>query len=204
MVDTIKKGLRRAVLLSGWMMAAGCAGDAVGPNATAARVAKGSNEGQAAITQADMASAIDAIKTYLSTTVLARSTELAASITVQQTIGSQGGTISIPATGFELVVPKGAVSKNTVFTVTALAGKSIAYEFGPHGMTFKKPLIFRQNSMYTTGWWNATSGGYFKSTDQVDTQGGKAKVDETMPMVWDGFWMTLQINHFSGYLVSCA
>ena len=197
----LKTRLLRAVALAGLALSAACASDPTGlqPQASTRDAVAAQ-----AVTAADLAAALDAFKTYLTTTILARATELPAAVTVTQTIGSAGGKIAIPALGFELVVPQGAVSKNTLFTVTALAGKSIAYEFGPHGTKFKKSLIFRQNAAYTTGWWNATSGGYFKSSDQVDTHQGKAKVDEIMPLVWDGFWLTLKIDHFSGYLVSCA
>jgi hypothetical protein len=90
-------------------------------------------------------------------------------------------------------------------SVTAMAGKAIAYEFQPHGLTFKKPLRFKQHFMSTQGWWLSLGGGYFKSASQVDTQNNKAKLDEEMPAVLqqDG-WITFDIWHFSGYLVSCA
>lgn len=145
-----------------------------------------------------------AFETLFSTTVLERTTALPTNITVSRTIGSEGGKIEIREAGFELIIPRGAVNKPVVFTATALAGKAIAYDFGPHGMTFKKPLLFRQNSFYTFGWWNANAGGYFKSSDQVDGTKAKAHVDETLPLLWDKSWMMLNLHHFSGYLVSCA
>ena len=193
---TIQGTVRRGAVLAGVLLSAACSTEVMGP-----RQAPRTDAPSAA---AELTGLMDALKSYFNTTVLARPTELAADITVSKTIGSDGGTVSLPEMGLELVVPRGAVIKNTTFTVTALAGKATAYEFGPHGMNFKKPLIFRQNSMYTVGWWNAASGGYFKSRDQVDTQNSRAKVDEAVPMTWDGSWMTFEINHFSGYLVSCA
>ena len=195
---TIHRTIRRAAVLTGLLFSAACSTDMLAPEHAPRVTSTPTAEA------AEVAGLADALRSFFNTTVLARSTELAAPVTVITTIGSGGGLISIPQVGFELVVPRGAVTKDTKFTVTALAGKAIAYDFGPHGTTFKKPLTFRQHSFYTTGWWNATSGGYFMSTDQVDVSGNKAKVDEVIPMTWDGSWMTLDIKHFSGYLVSCA
>ncbi|MEP7347057.1 MAG: hypothetical protein ABI877_17440, partial [Gemmatimonadaceae bacterium] len=104
-----------------------------------------------------------------------------------------------------IVVPPGAVDSNVVFTVTAMAGSSVAYEFAPHGLTFKQPLQFRQNALRTL-WLPGlrVGGGYFKDASQVDTKGKKGVVDETLPVTLNGLWLTFDIWHFSGYLVSCA
>lgn len=195
-----REKVRRGALLvamSGWMVAAACSSEVTAP-ATAARAQA---PAASAATLADLAASL---KTYLETAVLARSTTLAAPLTASATIGRDGGTIAIPGAGFELVIPKGALTQPTTITVAAMAGNAIAYEFAPHGLKFKKPVHFRQNAAFTTGWWNATSGGYFKAADQVDTQGNKAKLDETLGLYWEGSWMVFDIQHFSGYLVSCA
>jgi len=153
----------------------------------------------------DVGEIVNSLKSYLEAVILERNQLIENDIVVSATIGKNGGTISIPETGFELIIPKGAVSKNVKFTVTAMAGKSVAYDFQPHGMIFKQPLQFRQNSFYTVGWWNAGNGGYFKDPSQIDAFKGTAKkIDETIPLYWDQNWMVLDLWHFSGYLVSCA
>lgn len=195
-MTSLRDKLRRVALLSGWMVAAACAGDPMSPRAVTP-----APEANAAI---ELSAAIAAAKSYFSTTMLSRAQALPADITVKKVIGKEGGTISIPSVGFELVVPAGAVTKNTEFAVTALAGNSIAYEFEPHGTNFKKELTFKQNGFYTTGWWNATYGGYFAGREHIDTNKGKANVSEVLPLRWDGAWLTFGIKHFSGYLVSCA
>jgi hypothetical protein len=199
MTPTFSASLRRVAALAGLLLTSACSSNVTAPTTWIPEPTAANG-----LSSADLAEALESLKAYFSTTILSRATELANDITVTKTIDAAGGTVSIPSIGFELVVPKGAVKKKTVFSVTALAGKSIAFEFEPHGVTFKQPLTFRQNAAYTAGWWNATAGGYFSSRDQVDTKSGKANVAEVVPMVWDGFWLTFQIQHFSGYLVSCA
>src|SRR5687767_1532962 len=70
--------------------------------------------------------------------VLERKTPLSEDITVTATIDEKGGSLSIPAAGFHLTVPQGAVKSKTKFTVTAIKGSLVAYEFGPHGIRFAK------------------------------------------------------------------
>src|SRR5947209_8334288 len=74
-----------------------------------------------------------------------RNTPLATDITAGATIGSAGGTITVPGTGLTLVVPRGAVSVPTAFLVTAKAGKLVAYDFEPHGTRFPVALQFQQD-----------------------------------------------------------
>jgi hypothetical protein len=190
--------MRRAgVLLSGWLVASACSKDAMAPVAPAKVEAP-----QAAILSGSFT---EAITSYLSATVLARVTELPADIAVSSKIGAAGGKIAIPQTGFEVMIPRGALKTEVTITVTALAGTAVAYDFQPHGIKFRKPLQFRQHFLYTEGWWNTLGGGYFKSSSQVDTESNTAKLDEEMPasMTQDG-WIIFDIWHFSGYLVSCA
>jgi ZU5 domain len=126
-------------------------------------------------------------------------------ITAAATIGVNGGVIRIPETGFELQVPAGAVDKDVRFSVTAIPGSTVAYEFAPHGMTFKAPLKFRQSVLTTSiGWGQTVRGGYFTDAGKIDAKGRKATVLEQMPARIDGTWVVFEIWHFSGYLVSCA
>ena len=76
---------------------------------------------------------------------LQRDVPLAAPITVVQTIGVAGGTLSIPEAGVKVIVPPGAVSAPTDFSMTARAGTTVAYDFEPHGITFAAPLSFTQD-----------------------------------------------------------
>jgi ZU5 domain. len=76
---------------------------------------------------------------------LQRDVPLAAPITVSQTIGVAGGILSIPEAGVNVVVPPGAVSAPTDFSMTARAGTTVAYDFEPHGITFTAPLSFTQD-----------------------------------------------------------
>src|SRR6185295_4761394 len=81
--------------------------------------------------------------------VIRRTHPLPRPITVTTTIGSDGGTISIPEAGVTVTVPSGALSAPTVISMTARAGAPIAYDFAPHGITFAQPLTFTQ-SLYGT------------------------------------------------------
>jgi hypothetical protein len=140
--------------------------------------------------------------------VLQRATPLASNITVTKVIGSGGGQVSIPAAGVTLVVPSGAVDYPMLISVTALAGRGVAYEFGPHGTTFKKPLTIRQDLAVTGIDPRLISqlkfnGGYF--TSQKSLLGGLlAIIEELLPATANAYNGTVQfnVNHFSGYLIA--
>jgi hypothetical protein len=128
-------------------------------------------------------------------------------ITVSAVIGYEGGTVTIPAAGFQLVVPPGAVASRTVFTVTAVSGNLVAYEFGPHGLKFSVPLRARQDLSNTL--WRPISlkplvAGYFLERSDLDQTNAKALVSEviegvTVPLSKQFKW---KIDHFSGYIVA--
>jgi len=129
-------------------------------------------------------------------------------ITQTKLIGSGGGQISIPSAGVTLIVPAGAVDYATPFTMTALAGRGIAYEFGPKGMTFKKPLTIKQDLTVTSLDPRLLSrmkfsGGYFKSRN--DLLGGLLGiVYELLSATTNASGTSVQfnVNHFSGYLIA--
>jgi hypothetical protein len=129
-------------------------------------------------------------------------------ITQTKLIGSGGGQISIPAAGVTLIVPSGAVDYLTPITMTALSGRGVAYEFGPTGMTFKKPLTIKQDLSVTSLDPRLLSklkfsGGYFKSRD--DLLGGLLGIIyELLPASTSSWGNTVQfdVNHFSGYLIA--
>ena len=129
-------------------------------------------------------------------------------ISVSAVIGKKGGTISIPDAGLTLVVPAGAVSENTSFKATALAGKLVAYEFEPHGTTFAVPLRFTQDLRKTSLLGALTAplmdGAYFTDRTMLNDAAGVAFVTELRPVVTNLLksQASFPINHFSGYLIS--
>ena len=138
---------------------------------------------------------------------LQRTSPLPAAITVTQTIGSAGGTLSIPAAGVTVTVPAGALSASTVITMTARKGSLVAYDFAPHGITFATPLVFTQKLAGTNAsLLNAGNIqlGYYADPSQLSLLGGL--VSELLGgnfnlLTWT---YTGSIKHFSGYVISCG
>jgi hypothetical protein len=131
-----------------------------------------------------------------------RNTPLRAPVTVEKKIGVLGGTIVVPNTGLTIVVPPLAVSQNTNFSVTALAGSALAYDFGPHGTKFLVPLILTQDLHNTDaasrGLLSALSLklGYYPDANKITsvtellTVGVSLPTQTAIATVW----------HFSGYI----
>jgi hypothetical protein len=140
--------------------------------------------------------------------VLQRLQALPSNITQTKFIGSGGGQITIPAAGVTLIVPSGAVDYTTPITMTALAGRGVAYEFGPTGMKFKKPLTIKQDLSVTSVDPRLLSklkfqGGYFKS--KSDLLGGLLGIVYELLSATtsaDGSIVQFNVNHFSGYLIA--
>jgi hypothetical protein len=136
-----------------------------------------------------------------------RKTPLAAPITVRQTIGSAGGTLSIPAAGVTVTVPVGALTAPTVITMTARAGYLVAYDFEPHGITFRKPLVFTQKLSGTTASLLSVplmKLAYYSDPNLLTALGGL--VSELLGgnvnlLSWT---FTSTIPHFSGYMLACG
>jgi hypothetical protein len=138
---------------------------------------------------------------------LQRTAPLLANVTVTQTIGTAGGTLSIPAAGVTVTVPAGALNSNTVITMTARAGSLVAYDFAPHGITFAKPLTISQQLTGT----NATlltvpflKLGYFSDPNQLGSLYGLVSElinGSSNLLTWT---FTAPIKHFSGYMISCG
>ena len=138
--------------------------------------------------------------------ILRFKTGINTSASASKVIGPAGGMLFLPETGFTLIVPMGAVSVPTTFTVTPVGGKYVAYDFEPHGATFVKPLTFVQDlskTNYVTG--AKIGGAYFSNKSQIDEEDGEAEVNELFTLSFDGFGLSFfSITHFSGYLVSMA
>jgi len=139
--------------------------------------------------------------------VIARTRPLFQDYAAMAVIGRAGGKLELPDAGLTLEVPAGAVAAPTTFTVTALGGDMVAYEFGPHGTHFALPLRVTQR---TTGLDVAglSSGtllaGYFPDRTRLDAFRRRAELDELLPATLDlsAGTITFQVRHFSGYLVS--
>lgn len=149
----------------------------------------------------------DLLGNLVTKSVLKRQTGLAKDITVSAVIGDQGGTLSIPAAGFTLTVPAGAVKAKTTFTVTAIKGDLVAYEFGPHGTNFPKSLSARQDLVVTE--WNVLQvrplvAGYFADKSALDLNDATAVVSEVLSGVISPLTkqFNFKIDHFSGYVVA--
>jgi hypothetical protein len=70
-------------------------------------------------------------------------------VSVSQTIGASGGTISIPETGFSMSFPAGAVAGPIKITVTS-DDKYVAYKMEPSGTRFAKDVTVTQQLNTTT------------------------------------------------------
>ena len=122
-------------------------------------------------------------------------------------IGSAGGTITA-AGGLTLTVPRGAVSSNTTFKVTRLAGTIVAYDFEPHGTTFAQPLQISQSTAGTNFKSYPSSalvrGGYFANNSLLDQVLGTALIGEfrATTVAKDRSSVKFTVDHFSGYMVS--
>ena len=141
--------------------------------------------------------------------VLQRAIPLASNITVTKVIGSGGGTLTVPDAGLTISVPAGAVAYPTAFSVTALAGRPVAYEFGPHGTKFAKSLTMTQDlrvSYLTPEMLRYLhfKAGYFSSRTNLINSLLRAIVSELLPATADADSMVVRFNvsHFSGYLVA--
>jgi hypothetical protein len=164
-----------------------------------------------------VAKADESILTNAQETLLAmgllRTVPLAAPITITKVIPSGGGGISVPGTDFQLQVPNGAFyGKQMRFTITALPGNVVAYDFQPHGYHFRKPLKFVQQLGHTNwkglklppGYRPVWNGAYFADASQIDLTTGQALVNELLPADVNigGATLSFYLEHFSWYMVS--
>jgi hypothetical protein len=139
---------------------------------------------------------------------LLRATPLAAPVSATFEITRAGGRFGLPGTGLSILVPPGAVPDQPMtVTVTAPAGDVIAYEFGPHGAQFKKPLEMHQD-LRGTNWDRKLRPtfqvGYFAATSDLDLAGKTARVHEALPVGTNttGQFLEFDVVHFSGYMVA--
>ncbi|MEO7998966.1 MAG: hypothetical protein ABI852_16055 [Gemmatimonadaceae bacterium] len=120
---------------------------------------------------------------------------------------ANGGRLEMEEAGLRIDVPSGAIAGTSlVITVNVLPGKSVAYDFQPHGTKFLKPLSFRQDLEGTSwdhsGFKGTLNGGYFKDPRQLNLLTGLSLLDELFPIEIKTHEARFDINHFSGYMVS--
>lgn len=138
---------------------------------------------------------------------LERKVVLDGDVSVSAIIGKDGGRIVLPDQGFTLVVPRHAVRKNTRFTVTAISGKLVAYEFEPHGTKFGARLSAIQDLGKTEFRFEllpSLTAGYFADRSQLLQRDGTVLLNEliygsTSLLTREFKW---PIEHFSGYIVA--
>lgn len=196
MVDSLRKGLRRATVFGAIMLGAACGTDATAPTAVAPEASAG--------LVSDLVSSVGKL---LQVDVLERKSPAPANLVARKVIGKAGGTIEIKETGFKFVVPPNALDSNVTITVTAVRGKQVAYEFAPHGLKFKKSASFQQDlskTNATLGLGLGLRGAYFRDVEQLNPKSGTALINELIKALTIGGWVQFPVDHFSGYLVSCA
>lgn len=140
--------------------------------------------------------------------LLKRTDGLSSNLTASGVIGPRGGHLKIEKAGIRIDFPRGAVKTPTLITITAIRGRSVAYRFEPHGITFAEPVTIRQSLRGTTAWKDAEfaaqlQGAYFERL-LVDPTESYARAREhrggTLRDV--GRMLEFSIEHFSGYMVS--
>jgi hypothetical protein len=154
---------------------------------------------------ADGLNATKAVSSSSKVYVLRRRTPLDSDLTVSATIGYAGGALTIPAAGLSVTIPQGALLFNTKISVTALHGKYVAYEFGPHGQIFLKRITVEQSLSDTYSVNNAPDyrAAYF-NTDPSSWQDLLVSVLELLTTTVDVNTNVARFGviHFSGYLMS--
>lgn len=146
-----------------------------------------------------------------------RGNALRTDVAVSQTIGPDGGTMSIPQAGMTITFAPGAVSTPTTITATANAGGYYAYTFEPHGIQFNAPVVITQDMRYakTTGLLGGlltVQGGYMANgISDLNQSTGNVTVAEQLPAVTsyqvdsNGQLVPVTIygiKHFSGYILT--
>jgi predicted small lipoprotein YifL len=158
-----------------------------------------------AVPESPSSDLLGSLTSLLSMKGVQRTTALSAPITVSKSIGSEGGTLAIPAAGVTVVIPQGALTTTTTITMTARAGTLIAYDFAPHGIVFAKPLVFKQSlkgtnvSLLTAPFLRLA---YYADASLLTKVG--ALVTELLGGVVDtlSWTFTGSISHFSGYILT--
>lgn len=155
-----------------------------------------------ALARARVAGAPAFVQTAQRTVALDR--ELVASITLR----NESGELTLPAAGLRVRIPAAALPDTTqpiTITVTALAGRQLAYEFQPSGTRFRAPLEIEQDvrALVTPGKPGSATlvGSYFRSPSDLSLESNSAASFEVLPATLRGATVTIPVWHFSGYTV---
>jgi hypothetical protein len=138
-------------------------------------------------------------------TVATRLVPLEQELSTSAVIGPAGGTLELPDAGLKLIVPKNAVASNVTFTVKALPGAMLAYEFGPHGTVFRTPLRVEQDiKQVLLPADESVVAGYFPDQDDLLADEVVGTINEKLPAQLDvtGSKVRFDVSHFSGYLIA--
>ena len=141
--------------------------------------------------------------------VLNRTQPLLTRMSVTRTIGPAGGTIAIPAAGIKVTFPAGAVAAAVPITVSAPAGRVVAYTFGPHGLNFRQAVTVEVSLKGTLAEGSRSVQDLLEAAYYADGFGtvaatGIAMASEFRGVHFDGARskVTFPIRHFSGYLLA--
>lgn len=136
-----------------------------------------------------------------------RDTPLAADVSWSFEVGPAGGATTHPGTGLTFRVPAEALAEDVTITITALAGRPVAYRFDPHGLVFARSATLTQDLRGTTAAVPSVLpliGAYF-ATEQLElTADGLVAVTETVTAVTNPLALTatFPVRHFSGYILA--
>lgn len=136
-------------------------------------------------------------------------------IIVRKKIDQKGGVIQLGELGMRIYFPRGALSRKTEITVKAFGGSAVAFEFGPHGLTFNVPVEIRidKNSPLLSGYTGGYDSDWGEAGYALDGLVGVYFLGnpatgvtplETIPIYMDGDELVFEIWHFSGYAVASA
>lgn len=138
-------------------------------------------------------------------TVATRLVPLEQELSASAVIGPAGGTLQLPEAGLRVTVPRNAVATDVTFTVKALPGAMLAYEFGPHGTVFRTPLRVEQDiKEVLLPADESVVAGYFPEQDDLLVDEVVGTINEKLPAQLDvaGSKVRFDVSHFSGYLIA--
>lgn len=149
---------------------------------------------------------LEFVRTPTWATGLRWATPRTSAATATATIGANGGELELASTGLVLTVPAGAVSSPTKFTVTALPGALVAYDFQPHESAFAKAIVVEQRlrGVEPVAAGVTFEGGSFGDVSQLDQAAGVAQVSELVPASRLAHAVRAEVRHFSGWLLTIA
>jgi hypothetical protein len=166
--------------------------------------------GPAGVTSAPTLPAIsyEVVSPDVTSPVLNRKHKLAKDRTISLPVDQNGGLFQIPGSGLYIWVPPGAVDGPITLTATALPGRMMAYEFGPHGTHFNVPLQMYQDlgdAQLAPGLdLSKFEVGYFTDKAKLNTQTDQASISEFIPtsIEFSGQFVRFEVSHFSGYVIA--